>query len=269
MLPALLLLAVAAPAGAEPLVFDHGRLFLTAEINGVQTEALLDSAAEATLVDPALAAAAKLPEGTPQKIRGSGGEAQARIVEGTTVEALGVELHPEAIVVLDLAELSTRLIKRPTRMVLGRELFDAARLQVDIQHRDVRTVGKNVSPPGKRLQLKTEHGVESMPVLVNGRSAHAEVDLGNGSDVLISRALAKALGLKTTGRKVGGGIGGQVNREMVTLQRLAVAGRTFRDVPAAIDDQPTASELNIGTSILKDFLITTDFQQHNIWLARP
>jgi hypothetical protein len=53
------------------------------------------------------------------------------------------------------------------------------------------------------------------------------------------------------------------------LPRLVVAGRTFRDVPAAIDDQPTASELNIGTSILNDFLITTDFQQHNIWLARP
>jgi hypothetical protein len=38
-------------------------------------------------------------------------------------------------------------------------------------------------------------------------------------------------------------------------------------VPAAIDDQPNANDLNIGTSILKDFDIVTDFKQRAVWLA--
>jgi len=128
----LVLLLASTAASAEPLLFFNGRLFIDARVNGVATKALLDSAAEATLVDPGFAAKAKLPEGTAQTIRGSGGEARARIVEGVTVTALGQELHPEALVVTDLGELSRRLIKRPTEVVVGRELFDAARLRIDI-----------------------------------------------------------------------------------------------------------------------------------------
>jgi len=40
----LCLLALSGPALAEPLIVDNGRLFITARINGVQTEALLDKA---------------------------------------------------------------------------------------------------------------------------------------------------------------------------------------------------------------------------------
>ncbi|MFL6785915.1 MAG: retropepsin-like aspartic protease, partial [Sphingomicrobium sp.] len=82
------LLAISAWSGAEPLKFYNGRLFIPATVNGVPTEALLDSGAEAMIIDPKLAARAKLPEGTPQVIKGSGGTAQARIVEGATIEAL-------------------------------------------------------------------------------------------------------------------------------------------------------------------------------------
>jgi hypothetical protein len=41
-------------------------------------------------------------------------------------------------------------------------------------------------------------------------------------------------------------------------------------VPAAIDASATAADLNIGTSILREFIITTDFRDKAIWLAtRP
>ena len=71
------LLCAATGAAAEPLKFINGRLFISATVNQVATEALLDSGAEATLIDPKLAAAAKLPEGKPQVMKGSGGSAPA------------------------------------------------------------------------------------------------------------------------------------------------------------------------------------------------
>jgi hypothetical protein len=263
---ALVVMAAAVPAGAEPMLFHNGRLFIQAEINGLPTEALLDSGAEATLVDPTLAAKAKLPEGTPQVMKGSGGSATARIVEGVLVKALGVELHPEAVVVLDMTDLSNRLIKRPTQAIVGRELFDAARLRIDIPGREIAVVARELEPRGKRLALTGHAGIEAVPVLVNGIPAQAEFDLGNGNDPMISRPLARKLKLKVIGRKKGGGIGGEIERDVVTLESLEVGGGRFTSVEAAVDDQPSANDLNIGTPILKHFLITTDFKERAVWL---
>ena len=260
------LLVGAGPAVAEPLEFYNGRLFIPARVNDVATEALLDSGAEATLVDPALAAKAKLPEGTAQIMKGSGGSAPARVVEGATIEALGVTLHPEVVVVLDMTDLSNRLIKRPTQAVVGRELFDAARLRINISGRQITVVARETEPRGQRLPLTGHAGIEAVPVLVNGLPAHAEFDLGNGNDPMISRAFAQKLKLKTVGRKKGGGIGGEVERDVVKLESLEVGGARFTNVEAAVDDQPSANDLNIGTSILKHFLITTDFEQRAVWL---
>jgi hypothetical protein len=76
----------------------------------------------------------------------------------------------------------------------------------------------------------------------------------------------KKLGLKVLGKRAGGGIGGAVQRDFVRLDQLEVAGRTFRNVTANIDDQPSHNDMNIGTSILKNFLITTDFKGRAVWL---
>jgi len=259
-------LFAATSAGAEPLKFVNGRLFIPAKINEVTTEALLDSGAEATLIDPKLAAAAKFPQGKAQVMKGSGGSAPARIVEGVTVRAIGVELHPEAVVVLDMADLSNRLIKRPTQAIVGRELFDAARLHIDISRGDIGLAPEGAEPKGQKLPLTPHAGIEAIPVKANGASAQAEFDLGNGSDVMISRALVTKLGLKVVGKKQGGGIGGAVDRDLVKLSSLEVGGKQFHDVVAVIDDQPSHNDMNVGTAILKNFRITTDFKNRTVWL---
>ena len=260
------LMALGAPAVAEPLLIFNGRLFIQARVNQVPTEALLDSGAEATVVDPALAARAKLSEGAAEIIKGSAGSAPARIVEDVTVTALGIELHPEAVVVLDMKDISNRLVKRPIQAIVGRELFDAARLRIDIGRGAIDAVGREAPPPGKKLPLRGPAGIDSVPVIANGVRAPAELDLGNGSAPMVSRAFAKKLKLKTIGRKPGGGIGGAIVRDLVRLKSLEIGGARFRDIVAAVDDQPNANDLNVGTSVLKHFPITTDFKERAVWL---
>jgi hypothetical protein len=261
------LLAFAGCAPAEPLHIYNGRLFITAKVNGVATEALLDSGAEGSIFDPILAAKARFAEGTPQVLKGSAGSEQARIVEGVTLGALGVEIHPDAVVVLDLKNLSERLIKRPTHAIIGRELFDSTRLQIDLAGGRISAVGKTKAPRGAKLALSAHAGLEAIPVKANGVAAEAEFDLGNGSDVMISRDLVKKLGLQILGKKAGGGIGGAIERDYVLLPTLEVAGRQFHNIHANIDDQPSHNDMNVGTSILKNFLITTDFKDRTVWLA--
>ena len=260
------LVAAATTANADPLVFHNGRLFIPAWVNGVETEALLDSGAEANIVDPAFAAKAKLPEGEKVTMKGSGGESPARVVPDVTIDALGLTLHPEAVVVLDLTEMSGRLIKRPTSVILGREIFDAARLQIDINGGTIRRAKPDSHPSGMQLGLTAHAGIEAIPVSVNGTAASADFDLGNGSDVMVSRPVAERLRLKITGKKPGGGVGGKIMRDTVVLDRLDVAGVTFRNVPASIDDQGSHNDVNVGTSILKNFRITTDFKNRSVWL---
>lgn len=265
-LATLLLFVCATPALGEPLLVDKGRLFITARVNGVETEALLDSGAEASLIDPKLATEARLPEGQSITIKGSGGSAAARFIEGVAIEALGLKVQGEGVVVMDMTDLSQRLIKRPTRAIVGRELFDAARLRIDLAGGAIDVVDRDLPPPGTKLELTAHAGIESLPVLVNGVPARAEFDLGNGSEPLVSRPFASRLGLKIGGKKAGGGIGGEIQRDLVEIPRLEVAGKQFRNILAAIDDQPSANDLNIGTSILRHFLITADFKDRAVWL---
>ena len=266
------LLAAALPACAAParLEIIRNRPFVEATIARRPVSALLDSGAEMTLIDDDFAARLGLALSGAETARGSGGSQPARFAEGVDLAAAGVSLPRRTVAVIDLDEISARLIGRKLEMILGRDLFDSARLRIDIAGGMIESVARDRRPNGVRLPLRSDHGLESMPVMIEGAHAPAHFDLGNGSEVMIGKALAVRLGLARAGRiverRAGGGIGGAIERDIVILQSLRIGGREFRDVPAAIDPTPTAGDVNIGTSILRHFVITTDFPQRSLWL---
>jgi hypothetical protein len=263
--------------GTYPLTLTRGsRLLVAAMINGHPVEALLDSAAEATLIDPRLAHELNLAPGTAAAGQGSGAQGfEAQLIDGVQLEVFGVTLKNQTVATTELGDVGQRLLGRSLEVILGREIFDAARLQIDIAGRRVTVLPEDSKPPGVRLELTTEHGVETVPVRVEGGAPlRATFDLGNGSQVLVGTALAQRLHLLSDGRGIrteeGGGLGGRTQRQVVELHSLELAGRIFADVPAAIDTQPSASDVNVGVAVLQHFLITTDFARHVVWLQpRP
>lgn len=262
------------PAVAEPLERFNNRLFLATTVNGERTTALLDSAAELTIIDDDFAVRLGLNANGSATAHGSGAEPmEARFADHVAIRAAGISFEAR-VGILDLGEVSQRLLGRPVDMLLGRDLFDHARLHIDIAHCTIERIDKT---PGQsmRLPLSDHRGVPAIPASVEGHQpVQAVFDLGNGSNVLVGRAYAERIGLaapeRIVARSSGGGLGGAGERDMVVLRSLTVAGREFRDVPAAIDPGETASDLNIGTSILRHFIITTDFAGGSIWLRfRP
>ncbi len=261
------------PPTAYAVTLTQGsRLMIEARINGHPVHALLDSAAEATLLNRRFAQDLQLANGEQVKGSGSGKEAfQASLVKGVTIQALGLTLADQTVAVTDLDDVGQRLLGARLDVILGREVFDAARLQIDIHARRIVVVSRAVQPRGVALELLTENGIETIPATVgDGVAVRATFDLGNGAHVLISKALAERLKLLSEGRVVGteqgGGLGGATARQLVRLKSIQVAGRRFTQVDAAIDPQSSASDLNIGVSILQHFLITTDYSQHRVWL---
>jgi predicted aspartyl protease len=262
-------LLLSGAASAEPLEVHNNRLFLPVTVNGQRVTALLDSAAEMTVVDDDAAARLGLVPAGSATAHGSGAAAmEARFADHVAVEAAGASIETR-VGILDLGEVSTRLLGRPVEMLLGRDLFDNARLRIDIEGGTIALF--EGAPRGVRVPLGEHRGTPAIPAAVEGHApVQTVLDTGNGSEVLIGRAYARRIGLTAPGRIVerarGGGLGGARLRDIVILRRLTVAGRTFRNVRAAIDPGETASDLNIGTSILRHFIITTDFAGHAVWL---
>ena len=267
-------IAVSATADRTfPLSLARGsRLTIAAKINGHSLTALLDSAAEATIIDRDVARELKLDHGPAVTGQGSGNASfEATLINGVTLEALGLVLKDQTVAVADLSDVGRRLLHHRIDAILGREIFDAARLSIDIEGGRISVLGRDHEPRGVRLDLVTEHGVETVPVRVeSGELVRATFDLGNGSQVLIGSVLASRMRFLTDGRKVtaerGGGLGGEVERPVFRLRSLEIAERRFTDVAASVDPSPSASDVNVGVSILRHFHITTDFANHTVWL---
>jgi hypothetical protein len=189
-----------------------------------------------------------------------------------TIDVAGTSLKDRTVAILDLEDISKRLVGRPVQAIIGREIFDVTRLRIDINGRHLAQVDRSEQPSGQSFTLTAHRGIETFPVGVEGHPPTQGVfDLGNGSEVMIGRTYAEKLGLtkpdRIVGQRKGGGIGGELVRDLVLLTSLTIGRHTFKNVPAAIDASPTAADLNIGTSILREFVITTDFQQRTLWLA--
>ncbi len=272
---ALLLAACAsAPPPAPDLRVSGNRLFIAAEINGQPIEALLDSGAEMTLLDAAAATRLGLGTAGSADVRGSGAATEeVTFAEGLQTRAAGITLENQMAAVLDLTDISARVVGEPVAAILGREIFDAARFYLDIETGTFRTADDTTLDGAVRLPLTDAMGIKQVPVRIEGQpEILADFDLGNGSRVLISEAFARRAGLlepaRITGTESGGGIGGAVTRQLVTLETLEIAGQTLRNVEAAIDPSPEAPDANVGVSVLRRFDMLIDFPGGAVWL-RP
>lgn len=257
--------------GLYPLELTQGsRLMVKARVNGETVDALLDSAAEATLLDTQFARRLGLLGDQEVTARGSGEtKVQASLAEGVTLEAFGLTLRDQTVGVLDLGDVGRRLLNRPLEVVLGREVFDHARLEIDIEGKTLRVVDPAVEPAGVRLPLESGHGIETIPVTIEGQTVQAELDVANGSGVMVGGGFAARLLAdgRSVGSERGGGIGGEMQRQTLTLSVLELAGRRFDNVPASVDPNDNAHDANVGVSVLRHFLITTDYKARAVWLS--
>lgn len=263
-----------APPPAPDLRVSGNRLFIAAEINGQPLEALLDSGAEMTLLDAATATRLGLAESGSAEVRGSGaGTEDVTFAHGLSTQAGGVTLENQSVAILDLTDISARLIGEPVAAILGREIFDAARFYLDIETGTFRRTDETALDGAVRLPLTDAKGIKQVPIRIEGQpELLADFDIGNGSRVLISEAFARRAGLlepaRITGTETGGGIGGPVTRQLVTIETLEIAGQTLRDIEAAIDPSPEAPDANVGVSVLRRFDLLIDFAGGAVWL-RP
>lgn len=250
------------------------RIFLPVSVNGVETEAILDSGAEMTALDAAFGREAGLTAFGNELVRGTGsGTQEVQFAEGVSLQAAGQTLEDQTVVILDLTDVSTRLVGEPLTVVMGRELFDAGRFHLDIDRGIFEGVPADTVPPGVRLPLTEAKGIMQVPISINdGTPIPADFDLGNGSEVLLGWDYAEAAGLlaedNVIGTRQGGGIGGPVELTLVRVESLRLGDFVVRDLVASVSPLPDAADANIGVSVLREFDLVIDFPAESVWVSR-
>ena len=277
---------VAWPAGRgatewTPVELYRNRyVYLRGEVNGVPTDIVLDSGAGMTVVDRALAAKLNLRVEGELEARGTGGNVGAGLVSGLTVQVAGTRIGPLSAAVIDLEGVGRRL-GRPLPLILGKELFHAAVVDLDYPGARLRLLDAasfRYEGPGRKLDLvPAEDGHRSVRLSVEGSApALVGLDTGQGGALTLFRHFAEAERL-LEGRRVsetrGGGVGGATTSKIATLRSVKIAGWELHGVPATVHGEDVRGAFdtkrrdgNLGAGILARFRAVFDYSRDALWL---
>ncbi len=278
---ALIALGLAAPAVAEAEVTAHvvpfeyvleRQIVFPITINGKPAEAWLDSGAGASVVDAAFAKQIGLSLGTPIKAHGVAGEVSDVRLAQADLTAGDLSMAGRRVVVMDLSAVQ-RMVQRPVQVLLGRDVFDQAIVDIDFAAHRIELLPREgfVPPPGAPVLLKPSGDLRSVPIVVAGVAMPAILDLGNAGGLLIDKEFAdhyRLLDGRPVSTNLGVGADGAREELQTGLDHVQVGGVTLDGVPTtATPNLSSKAPANVGLQVLSRFHLTIDFAGDRIWMT--
>ena len=270
----------AASSGFMPFdLFAGVRIYIPAVVNGVETEVLLDSGAEMTVLDKGFAERLGLDASGDVAAVGTGGVGSAQFAQGVSIDLGGIAFPDRTVAVIDLAAIG-QAIGRPLPVVLGKDAFNGLIIDIDFPARRIAFHEREgfTAPEGLvEVPLVSTGSIRAVPLSIEGREpALFDFDTGNGGALIVYPAYAAAQGLldgRPASTVMSGAVGGMRESGIATVHSLNLAGFEVRDVPAvfppagpsAVDSDRTAG--NLGMGVLGRFRLITDFAGGRVWLG--
>ena len=294
MAAAALALALTAPACSQPMAppqadfvaaapawtsFDFFRersIFLPATVNGQSAQVMLDSGAGMTTLDTAFAARLGLKPTRPMTVQAAGGPTEAKIATGVDITAAGLHLKNVSVLILDLSAIGAQM-GRPLPMILGREVFEVAMVDIDFPGRRIAFHDPKAftAPAGAtNVPLQLIDDQRRLDISIEGAAPiPAEFDLGNMGAVSVSSDYARRSGLlngRPTSDTLAGGVGGLSVHDEAVLSSVKLSGIELRDVPALfnrVDNQAPRRGANLGMAVFSRFRLITDYPHSRLLLG--
>jgi hypothetical protein len=268
--------------GTAPIAFDFynsNRIFIPATINGRPVKLLLDSGADATVIDTALAKELGLKLEGEGVANGTGGQTSTAMAKNVEIKVGSMSLHVPMAVSMDLSDVSHRL-GIPLQVILGADVFKQLIVDLDFGRRTIafdEPQGFTPPPGAVTVPVTPQAGVPTVTAsFEGGPEVQVDFDIGNGSPLLIFPAYwqpHKMLDDRKVSARLGGAVGGAREEKMATVRTVVFAGHTFHDVPAefstpgpnAVDSDHSVA--NIGLPIYSRFRMITDYTHNRLFMV--
>ena len=237
-----------APGVAVPVV--------DAVLNGETVRALVDSGAQATVVDRELAERLRLMNALSVPMIAFGVSGAPQTGRGARLEVAlgGLTLPALHAAALDLSPLSAlRGAGPPVALVIGQDVLRTVLLDLDLPHERLAFHARESlhAPPGLQAVPARSRGRELWTdVVVEGMALEVAVDTGLSSALALSEELARSAGLLAEGRPVrrtrSVTLGGASDGREVLADTLELGGRVLRRAPVAVYARGPASLIPPG-----------------------
>ena len=268
-----------APGASASMPFEYfrgARIILPVKVNGHPVDAVLDSGAGIVTLDKAFAAGIGIVPTGKIPINGMNAGAQAATAKHVTIDVGGLRLRDVEVAIVDLSSVAAGL-GRPLPLILGRDAFDAAVVDIDFPGRKI--AFRNPAafhPPAGAIRLPltpTPDRLHEVPMsLEGGAPVRTTFDLGSSTAVYVSHAYAirrQLLKTHPAAEILAGGFGGSAVQDITTLKSIRLGGVELRDVPAIINRSATdlpSTGMNVGMPVLNRFRLMIDFRRATLFL---
>jgi hypothetical protein len=264
----------------QPIAFElfrGNRIIIPVRINGHETKVLLDTGASLTTLDRGYARSIGLPEGFRIAAKGAGGDTDAELISGLTIDAGAMRITDANVAAMDLGSIE-RSIGMPIHAIFGRDVFNAGVISIDWTKHQLWIRSHEAFRPAAgavALTLTKRGPFNTIPISIAGaQPVEALLDLGNGGALALPRTywgdhpeLTRLLSART----ISGGVGGMHPAHAATIPQVSLAGVTLHAVPAVLsdsgnNDDPTQMA-NVGIGLLKQFRVDLDLGRDRIYLS--
>jgi len=264
-----------------PLPGRGGLIEVPGEVGGIPVRVVVDSGAQFSAIDRALADRLGLskPIALPMLAYGVSGEPSL-----THTVRLDLGLGPLAVrgmraAVLNIATLSAAT-GREFSLLLGRDVLRELVVEADFPRRRAafHSPGAYAPPPDARpVPLKLTGGAPMTPVRVEGSAPFdVLVDTGATGTLALSAQAAQTTGLLAPGRPVSAAhsvsLGGLSLDRMVRAHTVQVAGLTLRGVDVQVYAPSARGPIPdglLGTGLFRRFRIALDLGAGRLFLVPP
>src|SRR6185369_3515703 len=179
------IITVSAEKQAVPFkLFRGNRIVVPARINGHDTHVMLDTGASLTTLNRDYARSIGIPPGFKIEGKGAGGNVEAELVSGLTMELGGYHATNASAGVIDLAPIE-RSIGMPISAIFGRDFFNSAVISIDWANSRLVVHSHETFEPAARappLTLSRRGPFNTIRVSIAGAApVVALFDMGNGA----------------------------------------------------------------------------------------
>lgn len=258
-----------------PFLFWHeDTVIVPISVNGINTAAIVDTAAAVSMVDRRLASAAGIAvTSTGQSLAGPGGRFRASRTGPFPLALADISLTLAWAAVVDLSSVSEAM-GWSVGFLLGQDVlrdqvldfrFDTKRFTAAPNSAPAETAGLAELVLGRGLRQEP-----TIEIAIEGKApVSAAVDTGNSNSLLVSAAYADAAGLseRRSSTALSATANGLSTNRLVTVKSLRIDDFEIPDVPTEIYSAWTSngSPANVGMPLLAGRRLVFDFGRDRLW----